>query len=54
MAVSGIDNQVIGQICIIVRDVEATAQRYAEILGFDAGDFQVTEAARPDRSDLSR
>ncbi len=43
MAVSGIDNQVIGQICIIVRDVEATAQRYAEILGFDAGDFQVTE-----------
>ncbi len=43
MAVIGIDNKVIGQVCIIVADVEKAAQRYAEILGFDVGEFQVTE-----------
>lgn len=43
MPVTGIDDRVITQVCIIVRDVEETAARYAEILGFDlTSDFQVT------------
>ncbi len=43
MSVTGMGDRVVSQICIIVRDVEKTAARYAEILGFDlASDFQVT------------
>ena len=43
MPVTGIDNKVLTQICIIVRDVEASTKRYAEILGIDMSpNFQTT------------
>jgi catechol 2,3-dioxygenase-like lactoylglutathione lyase family enzyme len=43
MAVSDIGEKVLVQVCIIVRDVEKTAQRYAEIFGFDfSWGFQTT------------
>lgn len=43
MPVAGIDRKVISQVCIIVRDVEASAARYAEILGIDmSANFQTT------------
>jgi catechol 2,3-dioxygenase-like lactoylglutathione lyase family enzyme len=43
MPVTGIGDRIIGQVCIIVRDVEQTAAHYAEILGFDlTSEFQVT------------
>ena len=43
MPVTGIDNKSLAQICIIVRDVEASTARYAEILGIDMSpNFQTT------------
>ena len=43
MAVSNIDEKVLVQVCIIVRDVEKTARQYADILGFDfSWGFQTT------------
>jgi catechol 2,3-dioxygenase-like lactoylglutathione lyase family enzyme len=43
MPVTGIDNKVLTQVCIIVRDVEASYARYAEIFGFgNPWDFQTT------------
>ena len=43
MAVTGIPNKVFGQVCLIVKDVEASARRYKDILGIDFGDsFQTT------------
>lgn len=43
MPVTGIDDKTIGQICIIVRDVERSAARYAEVFGFDIPrEFQIT------------
>ena len=42
MAVIGIDEKVLVQVCINVHDVERTAACYADIFGFDIGEFQVT------------
>ncbi|MCC7209765.1 MAG: VOC family protein, partial [Anaerolineae bacterium] len=42
MWVRGIDRKVIGQICVIVRDVERTVQRYAEIFDFPLPEVQTT------------
>lgn len=43
MPVAGVPEKVIAQVCIIVRDVEASAKRYAEILGLDmSANFQTT------------
>jgi catechol 2,3-dioxygenase-like lactoylglutathione lyase family enzyme len=43
MPVIGIDKKVLTQVCIIVRDVEASTARYAEILGIDMSpNFQTT------------
>jgi len=42
MAVTGLAEKVFVQVCIIVRDVEHTAQRYAAILGLPVPEFQVT------------
>jgi methylmalonyl-CoA/ethylmalonyl-CoA epimerase len=43
MTVAGIDDKVLVQVCIIVRDVEAAAAHYAEIFGFDfSWGFQTT------------
>jgi catechol 2,3-dioxygenase-like lactoylglutathione lyase family enzyme len=43
MPVTGIDKKVLTQVCIIVRDVEASTARYAEILGIDMSpNFQTT------------
>ena len=43
MPVTGIDEKTVVQICVIVRDIERTAARYAEVFGFDVPtDFQVT------------
>ncbi len=43
MPVTGIDKKVLTQVCIIVRDVEASTARYAEILGIDLSpNFQRT------------
>lgn len=38
MPVTGIDDKTIIQVCVIVRDVELSATRYAEILGFEMPD----------------
>lgn len=43
MAVIGIDDKSIVQVCVVVRDVEKSAARYAEIFGFDFNwGFQTT------------
>ncbi|MBK8021559.1 MAG: VOC family protein [Chloroflexi bacterium] len=43
MPVTGIEKKIISQVCIIVRDVEASTARYAEILGIDmSANFQTT------------
>ena len=43
MTVTGIDKKVLAQVCIIVRNVEASTARYAEILGIDMSpNFQTT------------
>jgi catechol 2,3-dioxygenase-like lactoylglutathione lyase family enzyme len=42
MWVKGIDHKVIAQICIIVRDVEHSVQRYAEIFDFPMPEVQTT------------
>ena len=43
MSVIGIDKKVLTQVCIIVRDVDASTARYAEILGIDMSpNFQTT------------
>ena len=43
MAVTGIDQKVIAQVCIIVEDVERTAAHYRNILGWDIpDDYQIT------------
>ncbi len=43
MAVTGIDQKVFGQVCIIVKDVEAAAKRYADILGFNPPEPETTD-----------
>jgi catechol 2,3-dioxygenase-like lactoylglutathione lyase family enzyme len=42
MSVTGIDKKVLTQVCIIVRDVDKTVARYAEILGFEPHEMQTT------------
>ncbi|MBZ0302905.1 MAG: VOC family protein [Anaerolineae bacterium] len=43
MAVTAIGEKVLTQVCLVVRDAEAMAARYAEIFGFEtAWDFQIT------------
>jgi catechol 2,3-dioxygenase-like lactoylglutathione lyase family enzyme len=42
MAVSGIDDKVLVQVCIIVRDVEASAARYAQVFEFPMAELQTT------------
>ena len=42
MPVTGIDEKTIVQVCIIVRDVERSVSRYAEIFGFAMPEFQTT------------
>ncbi len=43
MAVIGLGEKVLVQVCVIVRNVERTAQNYADILGFDVPDvIQIT------------
>jgi catechol 2,3-dioxygenase-like lactoylglutathione lyase family enzyme len=42
MAVAGIGDKVFVQVCIIVRDVEATAARYVEVFGFSPPRFDTT------------
>ena len=43
MPIAGVSDKVIGQVCLIVPDVDASAARYAEILGIDmSANFQTT------------
>src|SRR5215207_9695179 len=43
MSVAGVPEKVIAQVCLIVRDVEASTARYAQILGIDMyHNFQTT------------
>jgi hypothetical protein len=43
MTVTGIENKVITQVCIIVKDVEKTAEHYRKILGWNIPDeVQIT------------
>ncbi len=43
MAVTGLGEKVLVQVCIIVRDVERTAKNYVDILGFEMPDeIQIT------------
>ena len=40
--VVGIEDKTLVQVCIIVKDLEATMQKYADILGFDLPEVQET------------
>jgi catechol 2,3-dioxygenase-like lactoylglutathione lyase family enzyme len=42
MTVTGIDNKVVTQVCIITRDVEKTVANYARILGFKPREMHTT------------
>jgi methylmalonyl-CoA/ethylmalonyl-CoA epimerase len=42
MAVTGISDKVLVQVCLMVRDVEATAARYVQVFGFPMPEFQTT------------